>query len=64
MDELLPCPFCGRAPSIECLTGNGVQVECICGARGPFIDWYYIGNTRANQEAIKGWNTRKEEKEG
>lgn len=56
MDELKPCPFCGKEPYIQSRpTARKTKiysVKCRCGAMHKFVDRRY--------KAIDAWNNRKE----
>jgi Lar family restriction alleviation protein len=53
---ILPCPFCGAGENDACVQSgritDGVWVQCICGATGPYA--------KECNEAINGWNRRVE----
>lgn len=70
-EMLLPCPFCGDNPTMssashhsevtifcDCLAYPNVVVRCSSIDNGDGRTFHY-DNIKAEEEAIKAWNTRK-----
>jgi len=60
MDELKPCPFCGKRPKIGSLDGDEQNWAIWCPVCNISFETGINGNTK--EELIKKWNTRKGEK--
>ena len=56
MQNLKPCPFCGRIPTVEDCGSNDWFVKCKCGI---VQDKLY----HQRCDAVRRWNTRKEQTE-
>lgn len=52
MDELKPCPFCGRIPMVDDCGDHRFFVRCKCGINQDKLYWQKC-------DAIRSWNRRK-----
>ena len=56
MNELKPCPFCGRIPMLDHCYANDWFVRCKCGIAQDIL-------YRQKRSAIQAWNRRKDLKD-
>ena len=68
MDELKPCPFCGREARLLVAIEEGICVRCVeCGAQTPWLndaplgvitEWKKCIKETSSEHAVKLWNRR------